>query len=225
MLEIRNKTVRYEGVVALEDVTLHVGKGERIAVCGANGSGKSTLLRALLDAALQTPRAKGQAPSTIFVPQDMPTELELSMTAHDYVMLGRTPYLSAWRRPAATDEAAVAAALASVGLADFASRRLNAVSGGERRRLALALALASGAPVLLLDESTAHLDPRCRREIFDLLAKTDRTIVMSIHEFPLPQGVFTRLLFLENGRIGADCAPETFDLDVFGLGTAALSAC
>ena len=55
MLEIRNKTVRYEGVVALDDVTLHVGKGERSAVCGANGSGKSTLLRALLDASLRTP--------------------------------------------------------------------------------------------------------------------------------------------------------------------------
>ena len=224
MLEIRNRTVKYDGVVALDDVTLRIGRGERIAVCGANGAGKSTLLRALLDESLSVPRTS-RLPLAVFVPQDMPTELEQSMTAHDYVMLGRTPYLSAWRRPSATDEAAVAEALTSVGLADFATRRLNAVSGGERRRLALALALASGAPLLLLDESTAHLDPRCRREIFELLAKTDRTVVMSIHEFPLPQGVFTRLLFLENGRIGADCVPETFDLDVFGLGTAALSAC
>lgn len=209
MLEIRNRTVKYDGVVALDDVTLRVGKGERIAVCGANGAGKSTLLRALLDESLSVPRAS-RLPLAVFVPQDMPTELEQSMTAHDYVMLGRTPYLSAWRRPSATDEAAVAEALTSVGLADFATRRLNAVSGGERRRLALALALASGAPLLLLDESTAHLDPRCRREIFGLLAKTDRTVVMSIHEFPLPEGVFTRVVLLENGRIGADCAPEAF---------------
>ena len=209
MLEIRNRTVKYDGVVALDDVTLRVGKGERIAVCGANGAGKSTLLRALLDESLSVTRTS-RLPLAVFVPQDMPTELEQSMTAHDYVMLGRTPYLSAWRRPSVTDEAAVAEALMSVGLADFATRRLNAVSGGERRRLALALALASGAPLLLLDESTAHLDPRCRREIFDLLAKTDRTVVMSIHEFPLPTGFFSRLLFLENGHIGADCAPEAF---------------
>lgn len=201
MLEIRNKTVAYDGKIALDDVTLHIAKGERIAVCGANGAGKSTLLRALLDASLQPPTASHQPPTTVFVPQDMPTELEQSMTAHDYVMLGRTPYLSAWRRPSAADEAAVAEALASVGLADFASRRLNAVSGGERRRLALALALASGAPVLLLDESTAHLDPRCRREIFDLLAKSGRTIVMSIHEYPLPAGFFTRVVHLDHGRI------------------------
>lgn len=214
MLEIRNKTVKYDGVVALDGVTLHIGAGERVAVCGANGAGKSTLLRALLDESLSVPR-DSRLPSAVFVPQDMPTELEQSMTAHDYVMLGRTPYLSAWRRPSATDEAAVAEALESVGLADFATRRLNAVSGGERRRLALALALASGAPLLLLDESTAHLDPRCRREIFELLAKTDRTVVMSIHEFPLPAGFFTRVVFLENGRIGADCAPEAFDFGAF----------
>jgi len=201
MLEIRNKTVAYDGKIALDDVTLHIAKGERIAVCGANGAGKSTLLRALIDASLQPPATSHQPPTTVFVPQDMPSELEQSMTAHDYVMLGRTPYLSAWRRPSEVDEAAVAEALASVGLADFASRRLNAVSGGERRRLALALALASGAPVLLLDESTAHLDPRCRREIFDLLAKSGRTIVMSIHEFPLPEGFFTRVVHLDRGRI------------------------
>ena len=218
MLEIRNRTVKYDGVVALDDVTLRVGKGERIAVCGANGAGKSTLLRALLDESLSVTRTS-RLPLAVFVPQDMPTELEQSMTAHDYVMLGRTPYLSAWRRPSVTDEAAVAEALTSVGLADFATRRLNAVSGGERRRLALALALASGAPLLLLDESTAHLDPRCRREIFELLAKTDRTVVMSIHEFPLPTGFFSRLLFLENGHIGADCAPETFDVGAFAPGS------
>ncbi len=206
MLELRNTTVRYGATVALDDVSLRIADGERVAVCGRNGAGKSTLLRALLDAACgDSPRA----PRVVFVPQDLPTELELSLCAHDYVMLGRTPHLSAWRRPAAADEAAVAEALEAVGMGDAAGRRLNALSGGARRRLAIALALASGAPALLLDESMAHLDVKCRAALFDLLARTGRTIVMSIHEFPLPANFFTRAVLLEAGRLCADGSPET----------------
>ncbi|MGN0847214.1 MAG: ABC transporter ATP-binding protein, partial [Kiritimatiellia bacterium] len=180
--------------------------GERVAVCGPNGAGKSTLLRALLEASLRD-RA-GRTPPAVFVPQDLPAELEQSITAHDYVMLGRTPHLSAWRRPSAADEESVARALESVGLAGFAARRLNEVSGGERRRLAIALALASGAPALLLDESTAHLDVACRAVLFDLLARTGRTIVMAIHEFPLPARFFTRVVWLDAGRVRRDGVAE-----------------
>lgn len=203
MLELLDKTVRYGKTLALDKVTVRIADGERVAVCGLNGSGKSTLLRALLESSLGMSK-----PRAVFVPQDVPTELELSLTAHDYVMLGRTPYLSAWRRPSAKDEAAVAGALRDVGLEGFASRRLGGVSGGERRRLAIALALASGAPALLLDESMAHLDVQARAEIFALLVRTGRTIVMSIHEFPLPTKVFTRAVLLQGGRIAADGDPD-----------------
>lgn len=205
MLELVGCTVRYGDVVALDGVTLRVAPGERVAVCGPNGAGKSTLLRALLDAALAaaTP-ARGAPPPAVFVPQEPPSELDLSLSAHDYAMLGRTPYLSAWRRPSAADERAVAAALDAVGLAGFARRRLAALSGGERRRLALALALASEAPALLLDEATAHVDPDGLREILAALAQTGRTVVMSIHARPLPDGFFTRVVTLERGRIAAE---------------------
>ncbi len=206
MLELRNTTVRYGATVALDDVSLRIADGERVAVCGCNGAGKSTLLRALLDAA---GASDSRVPRAVFVPQDLPTELELSFCAHDYVMLGRTPYLSAWRRPSAADEAVVAEALEAVGMGAAAGRRLSALSGGERRRLAIALALASGAPALLLDESMAHLDVTCRAELFRLLAATGRTLVMSIHEFPLPARFFTRAVLLAAGRICADGSPET----------------
>ncbi len=213
MLELQNTTVKYGATVALDDVSLRIGEGERVAVCGRNGAGKSTLLRAFLDAACAT---NPRAPRVVFVPQDLPTELELSLCAHDYVMLGRTPHLSAWRRPAAADEAAVAEALAAVGMGDAAGRRLSTLSGGARRRLAIALALASGVPALLLDESMAHLDVKCRAELFDLLAQTGRTIVMSIHEFPLPERFFTRAVLFEAGRICADGSPESVVSRLFG---------
>ena len=205
MLELVDCTVKYGDTVALDGVTLRIASGERVAVCGPNGAGKSTLLRALLDAVLaRTPAVRGAPPPAVFVPQEPPAELDLSLTAHDYVMLGRTPYLGAWRRPAVADERAVAAALDAVGLGGFAPRRLGALSGGERRRLALALAFASGAPTLLLDEATAHFDPVCRQEVFARLAATGRTVVMTIHALPLPTPFFTRVVELAQGRLRAD---------------------
>lgn len=195
MLELRNKTVWYDGTRALDDVSLVIRPGERVAVIGPNGAGKSTLLRVLAQTGTQC----------VLVPQQTPEDIFL--TAHDYVMLGRTAYLSAWRRPSSADEAAVATALAAVDATAFTDRRLDAVSGGERRRLALALALASEAPVLLLDEPAAQLDLRHRAELFALLAAFPRTIVAVLHELPDTADCFTRIVLLASGRIVADGTP------------------
>jgi len=200
MLTLEHRTVRFGAHVALDDVSLTVRNGERVALVGPNGAGKTTLL----DALFASGGADGR-PRCASVPADEGAPPALRV--RDYVMLGRTPYLSAWRRPAPADEAAVDRALAAVGAAHLADRRVDALSSGERRRLAVALALATEAPALLLDEPGAHVDARGRRELFDLLARTGRTVVMSIHEFPLPDGFFTRAVLLVEGRVVADGAP------------------
>ena len=194
MPEIRNRTVRYGQVVALDDVTLAVHPGERVAVVGPNGSGKTTLLRALA------------GPGTAVVPQNVPTDLALG--CREFVMLGRTAHLSAWHAPSRADEEAVDRALVSVDAAELAGRRMDAISGGERQRLAIALALATEAPVLLLDEPAAHLDFRRRDELMALLARLDRTVVMTTHELPFDTEFFTRVVLLAHGRIVADGRPE-----------------
>ena len=204
MPEIRNRTVRYGKVVALDDVTFAVQSGERVAVVGPNGSGKTTLLRALA------------GPGTAVVPQNVPTDLALG--CREFVMLGRTAHpsawhmrtahLSAWHAPSRADEEAVDRALASVDAADLAGRRMDAISGGERQRLAIALALATEAPVLLLDEPAAHLDFRRRDELMALLARLDRTVVMTTHELPFDTDFFTRVVLLARGRIVAEGRPE-----------------
>jgi len=198
MLKVEHVTVNYPGAErpALDDVSFTLAEGERVALVGPNGAGKSTLLREL---AFAVPPAADGTPRCALVPADDPAFLAIG--GRDYVMLGRTPHLSAWRRPAPADEAAVDRALAAVAATALASRRLDELSSGERRRLALALALATEAPVLLLDEPTAHLDPEARSAFFELLRRTGRTLVMSIHEFPLPEGFFTRVVRLDGGKI------------------------
>ena len=194
MPEIRNRTVRYGQVVALDDVTFAVHPGDRVAVVGPNGSGKTTLLRALAGL------------GTAVVPQSVPTDLALR--CREFVMLGRTAHLSAWRAPSRADEEAVDRALAAVDAADLAARRMDAISGGERQRLAIALALATEEPVLLLDEPAAHLDFRRRDELMALLARLDRTVVMTTHELPFDTDFFTRAVLLARGRIVAEGRPE-----------------
>ena len=106
------------------------------------------------------------------------------------------------------DEEAVDRALAAVDAADLVARRMDAISGGERQRLAIALALATEAPVLLLDEPAAHLDFRRRDELMALLARLDRTVVMTTHELPFDTDFFTRAVLLAHGRIVAEGRPK-----------------
>jgi iron complex transport system ATP-binding protein len=188
--------------VALCDVSVSIAVGERVAVIGPNGAGKTTLLRELASAA---GAGEDGVPRCVFVPSHDVSPPAL--TVRDYVMLGRTPRLSAWRRPAPADDAAVDSAIASVGAAALAGRRMDALSSGELRRASIAFALATGAPALLLDEPTAHVDAAGRVAFFDLLRRIGRTIVMTIHEFPLPRGFFTRAVLLRAGRIVADGGP------------------
>jgi len=199
MRELVQKTVRYGSVVALDGVSLRIVDGERVAVAGPNGAGKTTLLKAL--------GMTGVSPvQTAVVPQTIPADLP--MLARDFVMLGRTANLSPWRAPSRADEEAADRALAAVDAASLAGRRVDAVSGGERQRLALAMALATEAPCLLLDEPTAHLDFRRRDELFALLSRLGKTVVMAIHELPFDTDFFTRVLLMSAGRIVADGSPD-----------------
>ena len=200
MRELVDMTVRYGNVVALDGVSVRVADGERVAIVGPNGAGKTTLLKAFC--------VPGASPvQTAMVPQTIPADLHL--VARDFVMLGRTSRLSAWRSPSRADEEAVDRALAAVDAAALAGRRMDAISGGERQRLALALALATDAPCLLLDEPAAHLDFRRRSELFALLARIGKTVVMALHELPFDTDFFTRVILMSAGRIVADGAPDS----------------
>ena len=171
MLEARNLTVAYDGRVAVSDVTLSLNQGEITAIIGPNGAGKSTLLRTLNG---QLPRSSGAvlldgdpierlsrrniSRRIAVVAQE--AELRFPVTVLEFVLGGRFAWAthSGWGWETERDLHVAESVLRETELRDLSSRLMNELSGGERQRALMARALATEAPILLLDEPTANLD-------------------------------------------------------------------
>ncbi len=129
------------------------------------------------------------------------------MTVTDYVLLGRTPFISALGRESAADLDAVADVLTRLDLTAFADRELATLSGGERQRVFLARALAQEAKLLLLDEPTSALDVGHQQEVLDLVDQLRRsaglTVVATMHDLSLAGLYADRLLLMAQGRVAA----------------------
>jgi manganese transport system ATP-binding protein len=167
-IEVRDLSVSYREVVALEDVTLRVEPGDLCGLVGMNGAGKSTLFKALMGVVapargeirfLGVPAERARSRALVgYVPQRDEVDAAFPLSVADVVMTGRYGYQNLLRTPRAADREAVEAALDRVGLADLAHRQIGALSGGQRKRVFVARALAQEARVLLLDEPFAGVD-------------------------------------------------------------------
>lgn len=196
-------------VHALRGLDLRIEAGERVAVVGANGSGKSTLLRALHGL---LPVAAGAVRSVPVARQAMlfqrPFVLRLSALWN--VRLAVCWRGSTWRASRAVAEEA----LRRVGLDGLAQRGGRALSGGQQQRLALARAWAQNPEVWLLDEPTASLDPKAKKEVEALIAEfaaaAGTTLVFSSHNLGQVKRLATRVLYLEAGRLLADLPVHDF---------------
>lgn len=210
MIQLEHVTAGYGTHRVINDVSLSIARGERVAVAGPNGAGKSSLLRVLTG---QLP-AQGvvrvvDAERLAVVPQDIP--LDIPFNAHDFVMLGRTAHLPRFGSPAAADLDAVKNAMELTETWELRERPFPELSGGERQRLAVAMALASQPDILLLDEPTSHLDLRHRAELMELLMRLNRercvTLLMVVHDLTLASQFFPRIVLLSNGQKIADGSP------------------
>jgi tungstate transport system ATP-binding protein len=198
LVEVRDATVRFGDVRALDGVSLRVERGRRIALIGSNGSGKTTLLRVLhgLQRCDGGRRIEHAAVAQAMVFQ-RPFLLRLSAWSNMLIALWLRRVPAAERADRARD------ALARVGLLEQRLRPARALSGGQQQRLALARAWAVRPQLLFLDEPTASLDPAAKQEVEDLVlefAAEGMTLVMSTHNLGQAKRLATDVVYLEGGR-------------------------
>lgn len=214
ILEAREVTVRYGTRQAVDAVSLDAQPGEVLALLGANGSGKSSLLRAL--AAVQAHAGRitwdgAAAPqgSIGYLPQD--NGARAALTAFELVLLGRMRTLSL--RVGRADLDAAHAAMAEIGIADLASRRMSDLSGGQRQMVLLAQVLAGNPRALLLDEPTSALDIAHQLHVLDLLRMATRqrglTTIVVLHDLNAAARFADRIALLSSGRLtGIGCPAD-----------------
>lgn len=234
---LRDVSAGYGGVPVVHQVSMEVAPGSITGLIGPNGSGKTTLVRVAsrgLAPREGTVRvfgidpygvhAKRAAQLVAVVPQDVAPAFPY--TVLEMVMMGRSPYLSAWGGGAPRDWEQVRRAMTAANVQHLADRTVGDLSGGERQRVVLAQALAQDAPVLLLDEPTTHLDIRHIIEVLSLvrgLAREQGKAVLAIfHDLNLAGSYCDRIVALAGGRVVASGPPGaviTRDLlrDVFGV--------
>ncbi len=229
-LELIGATAALGGRTVLDGVSLSVGAGELVAVVGPNGAGKSSAIRALAgllpltggqarlggeDVSSLSPR--GRAERAAYLPQER--RIAWNLPAVEVAALG-APFLT-------TGDAVerARAALDEVEAGHLADRGVAEMSGGERARVLLARALATGAQALLTDEPTAGLDPEAQLMVLERLkarAGAGQAVLVSLHDLALAARFADRVVVLDAGRVVADDAPmaaltPTVMADTFGL--------
>ncbi len=211
--------------VALEHVTIAVEPGSLLAVVGPNGAGKSTLLK--LMAGLLRPwtgrievlgaPAGREARRVAYVPQAELVDWAFPVTVEDVVTMGRFPRLGPLRRPGRDDRRAVASALAQVDMARHSQTQVGRLSGGQRRRVFLARALAAEPDLFLLDEPVTGIDATTQELLMDLLeaqAARGKTVVATTHDLACAAQRFQRVLAVNRTVVAYGPSNLVLDADV-----------
>ena len=225
MLEARDLSVSYDHRVAVANVTLSLKQGEITAIIGPNGAGKSTLLRTLNG---QLPRASGNvlldgepverlnrrniSRRIAVVAQE--AELRFPVTVLEFVLGGRFAWAthSGWGWETERDLHVAESVLRETELSDLSSRLMNELSGGERQRALMARALATEAPILLLDEPTANLDLSHQATLLSLVRnRCDQhraAALVVTHDINLAAAFSDNILLMKQGRTVHSGSPE-----------------
>lgn len=230
-------TLGYENTVIIDGVSIEFPMNKITILIGANGCGKSTMVRSF--ARLLKPMEgqvllNGRNISTM-VNKDISKELAIlpqnpivagGITVRELVEMGRFPYQNWQNKLKAEDKEMVEKALKDTNMLEFKDRRLDSLSGGQKQRVWIAMVLAQGTDIILLDEPTTFLDVTYQIEILDLIYKLNReegkTIVMVLHDLNLSSRYADHMIALKDKRVYRQGTPDqvvTKDLikDVFGM--------
>lgn len=217
--QLKNLTVKLEGLPVLEDVSLHLHCGDMTAIIGPNGAGKTTLFKAILRQVPYTGEITfanaagsriGGTPRIGYVPQNIAIERLAPVTVMDFLgaALSRSP---AFLPPGKRNRILVQDALQRTGADMLSDRRLGALSGGELQRVLLALALAPIPDLLLLDEPVSGIDAEGLAAFYQLIDNIRRTYDVSIllisHDFAFVSRYADRAVLLHH-RVLAHGSPE-----------------
>ncbi len=223
-LAVRDVTVTYRnGHTALRDASFEIPTGTITALVGVNGSGKSTLFKAIMgfvrvargtisilgrsvDAALRSNLVA-------YVPQAEEVDWNFPVLVEDVVMMGRYGHMGLLRIPRAADRAAVDTALARVNMGEFRKRQIGELSGGQKKRVFLARALAQDAKVILLDEPFTGVDVKTEDAIIALLKALraeGRVMLVSTHNLGSVPEFCDRTVLIKGTVLAYGPTAETF---------------
>jgi zinc transport system ATP-binding protein len=229
-VEVRDGRFGYQGHTVVE-ASLQVEAGEVVALVGPNGSGKSTLLKGIVGVVErhggsvsvfgQPIERHGDRGRLGYLPQRQSAAGPVPVTVRELVAAGRLGRTGLFHRPRAADRAAVANAIAAVGLTEHAARPVGSLSGGQQRRALVARALAGEPDLLLLDEPLAGVDHASQDALAGTVAARvaeGATVVVVLHELGPFAPLITRVGCLGAGRLTYDGPVGTAPAHVLGGG-------
>lgn len=226
-ISAQDVTVTYRnGNTALRDATFEIPTGTITALVGVNGAGKSTLFKVIMGF---VPAAKGEITVlgmpvkealkkniVAYVPQSEEVDWSFPVLVEDVVMMGRYGHMGFFRHPRKADHAAVTEALERVNMVDFRHRQIGELSGGQRKRVFLARALAQEGKVILLDEPFTGVDVQTEDQIIELLRDMrdeGRVMLVSTHNLGSVPEFCDRTVLVKETVLAYGPTAETFTHD------------
>ncbi len=220
---MRGVTAGYRKHEVLQDISLRVEQGQMAAVIGPNGAGKTTMLKTLtglLSCSKGSLQLCGEDLSSLspvaraamigVVPQGL--DVPMALTVEEVVMTGRAALIPRWAGPRRADRRAVERAMALSDVIELRSRLVTQLSSGETQRVLVAMVLAQGPRIMLLDEATSHLDINHRLEVMQVVQRLNRdegmTVLMVSHDLNLAADYCERLFLLKDGELLASGSPR-----------------
>ncbi len=217
VMVVRDLAAGYNGHRGLQAISFEVQAGERVGVVGPNGAGKSTLFKALVgllphqgEISIQGAPCYQSHTMLGYVPQHEAIDWQFPATVWDVVMMGRARQIGYVMLPRKRDRDAVRDALERVGMYDLRKRQIGQLSGGQRRRVFVARALAQQASVLLLDEPFSGIDATAESDLFrvlDVLRAEGIAVLLATHNLAQAATEYDKLMLLHAGQMIAYGSP------------------
>lgn len=221
MIELKDISCGYNGITKINNINIKIDKGLITSIIGPNGCGKTTLLKVasglitpysgkvlLDDIPISSIKKKELAKKISVLPQMRNTP---NIIVNSLVMHGRFPYLGFSRKLSGIDKEKTEYAMELAGVTEYRNKNVLELSGGERQKVYIAMAIAQDTDIIFLDEPTTYLDINQQFQLIDIikkLSKSGKTIVMILHDIVQALNYSHRICIMEKGKIRAYETPE-----------------